>query len=67
MPFWGCPDFIDADMPPLTKGMEVFLRFTYAPIPKLFKDLQSDVILRIAIDIYIKHRKSHFEIQCQTG
>jgi hypothetical protein len=29
-------------LPPLTKGMEVFLRFTYAPIPKLFNDLQSE-------------------------
>ena len=41
-PFWGCPDFMDADMPPLTKGIEVFLRFAYAPIPKLFNDLQSE-------------------------
>ncbi|MBU1711893.1 MAG: hypothetical protein KKD47_02200, partial [Proteobacteria bacterium] len=32
----------DADMPPLTKGMELFLRFAYAPIPKLFNDLQSE-------------------------
>ncbi|MBU0545511.1 MAG: hypothetical protein KKH97_09250 [Proteobacteria bacterium] len=41
-PFWGYPDFIDADMPPLTKGMELFLRFAYAPMPKLFNDLQSE-------------------------
>jgi hypothetical protein len=25
-----------------TKGMVLFLRFTYAPIPKLFNDLQSE-------------------------
>jgi hypothetical protein len=33
---------MDADMPPSMKGMEVFLRFASAPIPKLFSDLQSE-------------------------
>ena len=34
---WGCTDFMDADMPPLTKGRSLFLRFAYAPIPKQFE------------------------------
>jgi hypothetical protein len=29
-------------MPPLTKGMVLFLRFAYAPILNLFNDLQSE-------------------------
>ena len=35
--FWGCTDFMDADMPPLTKDRSLFLRFAYAPIPKQFE------------------------------
>jgi len=31
---WGFLDLMDADMPPLTKDMELFLRIAYAPISK---------------------------------
>ena len=39
-PFGASPDFMDAYMPPLTKGMELFLWIAYAPIPKQFNKLQ---------------------------
>ena len=48
-PFWGCQDFMDADIPPLTKGMEVFLRFTYAPIPKQIDGFNRNIILTTTI------------------
>jgi FAD-dependent oxidoreductase domain-containing protein 1 len=49
---------MDADMPPSTKGMEVFLRFAYAPILKLFNDLQSERYFenRYRSGDYMKHK-----------
>jgi hypothetical protein len=48
---------MDADMPPSMKGMEVFLRFASAPIPKLFSDLQSERYFDNRYKFYIRQLK----------